>query len=84
MKKALFLCCCIFSQINADEFFHQPPERAGDYSWEMTDNSFKRVAAGMVTWGIIMVAFTLTFAGFMPNSPAPVTTTGTPGSAPLF
>lgn len=79
MKK-LFIFLLLFSYVryaSADEFFHRPPARPGDYSWEMTDESFKTIARGMVRWGLFMAAFTLLFAGFMPNSPSPTPVKGT-------
>lgn len=46
-----------------------------EYSWELSDSDQKKVATGMVMWGIFLAIASMLISGFIPNSTTPPTTT---------
>lgn len=49
-----------------------------DYTFELGDANQKKVAIGMVAWGIIMATGIALLAAFIPDSTDPDATTGSP------
>jgi len=84
MKKTfthlLFICFTSYSLFaNAADCVETCESYRTSYTWERTDENMKKVASGMVSWGLFMAAFTMVLTGLIPSNPSdnPTTTTTT-------
>lgn len=89
MKALFHTALCIFItcstlQIHASECLETCEAYRDDYCVELNDKNMKRIAAGMVSWGIFMFAFTVVFTALMPSSPSATPVRGTAPDGPLF
>ncbi len=48
-----------------------------EYSWDLTDSDQKKIATGMIMWGIFLSLAAAMLSAFIPNSTLPPTTTST-------
>ena len=58
-------------QINASESITKNKSKKVNYSWDLQDNNQKKIACGMLVWGVFMSTMIVLLSGFSPSSTAP-------------
>lgn len=61
-----------FQTTNLSANFTDDP--TDSYSWDLTDADQKKIATGMIIWGIFLSVAAAMLSGFIPNSTSPPTT----------
>lgn len=65
----------IFQTTNLSANFTDDASFQDDYSWDLSDADQKKIASGMIMWGIFLSLAAAMLSAFIPNSTSPPTTT---------
>ena len=91
MKRIFSIILCSFVtlfsvQVNAYESLADNQSHIDEYTWIGSDANQKKIASGMVTFGILFAVGAIVLSGFIPNSTARTANTSknAPSSGSLF